>query len=132
MEPLGCREALGMESGAIPDGQISASSEWNAAHGAIRGRLHLQAGEGKKGSWSTAVKDANQWIQVDLGNYSTTVTQVATQGSRNGFDSSQWVTKYKLQYSDDEVNFQYYKEQGQNEDKVRYIKPALFSLTNYM
>ena len=28
------------------------------------------------------------------------------------------MTKYKLQYSDDGVNFQYYKEQGQTTDKV--------------
>jgi len=44
------------------------------------------------------------------------VTRVATQGRYSVYN--QWVTKYKLQYSDDGVNFQYYKEQGQTTDKV--------------
>jgi len=38
------------------------------------------------------------------------VTRVATQGRNAAY--SQWVTKYKLQYSDDGVNFQYYQENG--------------------
>lgn len=37
------------------------------------------------------------------------MTRVATQG-RNGYD--QWVTKYRLQYSSEEENFQVYREPG--------------------
>jgi len=110
-----------MENGAISDGQISASSEFNADHAATQGRLHFQASlnPGKTGSWSAHTKDANQWLQVDLNSKDTKVTRVATQG-RNGYEynGGQWVTKYKLQYSDDGVNFQYYKEQGQTTDQV--------------
>ncbi len=113
--PLGCQEALGMESGGIKDAQISASSEWNANHAAIQGRLHFQAAAGRAGSWSAGTNDANQWLQIDLiGHY--IVTRVATQG-RNGAD--QWVKAYKLQYGDDGTNFQSYKEPGQNNDKVK-------------
>ncbi|CAH3188260.1 unnamed protein product, partial [Porites lobata] len=50
----------------------------------------------------------------DLGGY-TTLTRVATQG-RTG--SNEWVTKYKLQYSDDGMNFQFYKEHGDKSAKV--------------
>ena len=105
-----------MESRAISDGQISASSQWDANHAAIQGRLHFQAGGGKAGGWSARSNDANQWLQVDLGSEFTKVTRVATQG-RNALN--QWVTKYKLEYSKDGVHFQYYREQGKNENKVK-------------
>ena len=98
-----------MEDGAISDAQISASSQWDANHAAKQGRLHFQAVSGKAGSWSAKANNVNQWLQIDLGNQNAKVTIVATQG-RNAY--SQWVTKYKLQYSDDGVNFQYYRENG--------------------
>ena len=104
-----------MENGEIPDGQLSASSEWDANHSARQGRLNFKAVPGKAGSWSATTSDVNQWLQVDLGTQYTKVTRVATQG-RNGY--SQWVTKYALQYSNDGVNFQYYTEQGQSAFKV--------------
>lgn len=101
-----------MESGAISNGQMSVSSQYNVHTGASRARLNLREGVG---GWLTLIRDANQWLQVDLGNL-TTVTGVATQGR---FDLGHWVTSYSLQYSDDGDNFQYYKEQGQSENKVK-------------
>nr|XP_058963395.1 lactadherin-like [Pocillopora verrucosa] len=112
-----CRDGLGMESGAITDGQISASSEWDANHSAAQGRLHLQPSNNLQGCWSAALNDGNQWLKVDLGTVYTAVTRVATQG-RNGTSYRQWVTKYKLQYSDNGENFKYYTEEGQNTHKV--------------
>ena len=105
-----------MENAAIPDKHITASSEYSGNHAAIQGRLNFTAGSGKHGSWSARSNDLKQWLQVDLG--SSKVTGVATQG-RNGHRSSQWVTKYKLQYSDDCVTYHYYKESGQSGNKVR-------------
>ena len=110
-QDLGCQEALGMESIAITDRQISASSVVGAAS---HGRLNSQTGAG---AWVAAQYDANQWLQVDLVNQHTKVTRVATQG-RN--DHNQWVTKYKLQYSNDTLNMQDYKEQGQDNVKVKF------------
>ena len=110
-----CHEALGVERGAISDAQISASSEWDANHAAIQGRLHFQATGNKQGAWSAKINDANQWLQIDLRSRHNRVTGVATQG-RNGH--GQWVTRYKVQYGDDGVNFQYYREHGQNMNKV--------------
>ena len=99
-----------MQSGRISDGQISASSQRDASHAATLGRLHFQATPTLHGSWSADKNDAHQWLQVYLGSDSILITGVATQG-RNGF-CCQWVTMYNLQYSDDNVNFQDYKEPG--------------------
>ena len=110
-----------MENGAISDKQIIASSEWNEKHSANMGRLHFNGGAlGKASAWFSLTKDADQWLQIDLfslGNKYTRITGVATQGRRNE-NYQQWVSKYKLQYSNDGVNFGYYKEQGQTADKV--------------
>ncbi|CAH3164568.1 unnamed protein product [Pocillopora meandrina] len=69
---------------------------------------------GKQGGWSARQNNKNQWIQVALGSY-TKLTSIATQG-RNAY--SQWVTAYKLQYSEDGVNFYFYKVPGQSSPKV--------------
>lgn len=115
IKPLACQEAFGMESGAISDEQISASSEYDANHAASHGRLNFQ---GTQASWSARTNDVNQWLQIDLISYYITVTRVATQG-RHSTLYNQWVTEYKLQYSINEVSFKHYREQGQNADKVR-------------
>ena len=105
-----------MQNGEIVDTQISSSSSMDEAHAASRGRLHLNATSGKAGAWSAGTNDNSQWLQVDLRNNNIRVSGVATQG-RNG-RYAQWVTKYKLQYSNKGVNFQYYKEPGQTALKV--------------
>ena len=106
-----------MQSGVIPDLHINASSEYSPKLGAHRGRLHTQEDGYWKGAWAAGIEDDNQWLQIDLGWQYTKVTRVATQG-RNAADKWTWVTKYKLSYSDDDVNFQYHREQGQTIDKV--------------
>ena len=104
-----------MESGAISNGQLRASTEWDANHAAIQARLHFKAVPGKAGSWSAKYNNLDQWLQIDLGSKHE-VTGLATQG-RNGY--GQWVTKHKVQYSDNGVNFQYYMEQRQTTIKVK-------------
>ena len=111
---IGCDAPLGMDSGTIADAQITASSQWDQNHAAVQARLHFKRSGYKAGSWSARSNDVNQWLQVDLGSY-TTVTKVATQG-RNGY--SQWVTQYRLQYSDDGVTFQFFKEPQSSSAKV--------------
>ena len=109
-----------MESAAISNGKLRASTEWDANHAAIQARLHFKAGSGKAGSWSARHNNLGQWLQIDLGNKHIKVTGLATQG-RNGY--AQWVTKYKVQYSNDGVNFQYYTEQRKVGIKVRSFSP---------
>ena len=117
-----CQDALGMENGAISDGQITASSfhthSW-IDHGPYLARLHLQhISDVRAGGWLAALpNDASQWLQIDLGNRHYSVTRVATQGRQS---SDQKVTKYKLQYSDDGVAFSWY-ENDQGQPKVSNI-----------
>ena len=103
-----------MENKAISDVQISASSQQDDNHSAQRSRLRITADGIKSGGWSALRDDFNQWLQVDLGSY-TTVTRVATQGS-NGRDH--WVTKYRLQYSYAGVTFKFYKMRENSSAKV--------------
>ena len=60
---------------------------------------------------------------MDLGQY-TTVTGIATQG-RQRYD--QYVTAYKLQYSDDGVTFQFYKASPLEAEKV-YLASSIVSI----
>ena len=110
-----------MESDEILDKQITASSEWNGIHAAHQGRLNFQEvasdSSWKAGSWSALVNNTSQWLQVELLKEESLVTSVATQG-RNSGNRNQWVTKYKLQYSNNGVNFEYYQDKGQNTTKV--------------
>ncbi|XP_015761857.1 PREDICTED: EGF-like repeat and discoidin I-like domain-containing protein 3 isoform X2 [Acropora digitifera] len=126
-ECVGCNRALGMESNEILDKQITASSEFDANHAAHQGRLNFQevdnGSERKAGSWAALVIDQHQWLQVELPKEESLVTSVATQGRNKhpGWldgNHNQWVTKYKLQYSNNGVNFEYYQDEGQNTTKV--------------
>ncbi|XP_067054179.1 uncharacterized protein [Acropora muricata] len=119
-----CKKALGMANGEISDQQITASSEYDGNHAAKQGRLFFQETPKLSGSWSVAPHELSRlsWLQVDLQNKHTKVTGVATQGRNyNNFWSGpyyQWVTSYKLDYSDNGVSFLYYKEGGKATDKV--------------
>ena len=98
------------------DSQLTASSQWDGNHAPSQGKLNYQESRIKSGAWAAALNNGHQWLQVDLGSQKT-VRTLATQG-RN-YDPhwphgshAQWVTKYKLQYSNDGLHFQYYMEQG--------------------
>ena len=104
-----------MESGAISDVQISASSKKDDSFAASRARLLVKKSGIRQGGWSPFKDDLNQWLQVDLGRL-TTVTRLAIQG-RDGSD--EWVTKYTLQYSVDGVIYHGYRERGETSLRVR-------------
>ena len=106
-----------MESRSISDAQITASSQLDGNHSAVQGRLHFQTVGNNAGGWSALTSDANQWLQVDFGSY-THVTQVATQGV-NGVD--EWVTRYKLQYSDNGLTYKFYQKTGDTSVTVQFI-----------
>lgn len=59
------------------------------------------AGGGRTGAWSAKTNDKGQWIQVNLGKI-TTVTKIGIQGRQ---DYAQWVTGYKVSYSQDGQHF---------------------------
>ena len=111
-----------MESGAISDAQISASSHytknWRRDYSAKKARLNSRHSWRNNGCWAAATNDLHQWLQVDLGGY-TKVTRVATQGS--GYRYLKWrVTKFKIQYSSDGVIWRFYEEPGNSNAKVRW------------
>ena len=107
---------LGMESGAIFDSQITASSVFNDRHAAPNVRLHFKGSKNpvRYAGWVPGVKNTNQWLQVDL-QQTTRVIGIATQGRH---DLDRWVTKYKLQYGDDGQTFRVYKRNGDISDTV--------------
>ena len=102
-----------------------------AAH---QGRLNFQeVVEGgvprKSGSWSALINNQSQWLQVDLLREESVITSVATQG-RNSHPHwgrhNQWVKSYKLQYSNNGVDFEYYKDARQNSAKVRLKMASIY------
>ena len=97
-----------MESGDISNAQLRASSTLDGNNSPGQARLHQKAHGSMEGGWSAQKDDLDQWLQVDLGSY-TKVSRVATQG-KNGVE--QWVTMYKIQYSNDGDNFWVYKQPG--------------------
>ena len=70
-----------------------------------------------EGTWLPLTNNADQWLQIDLLENNIIVTRIATQGLNNP-NMAKWVTSYNLQYSNDEINFHYYIEQGETVKKV--------------
>ncbi|KXJ16438.1 Contactin-associated protein-like 5 [Exaiptasia diaphana] len=93
-----------MQSRAIPDSSIAASSYYRSDHAPQQGRLHYRA-SGRSGSWCAKRNRAGEWLQVDLGKIST-IKGVATQGR---YDYNQWVKTYTLQYSNNGKTFKKYQ-----------------------
>lgn len=133
-----------MESGAIKDSQLSASSELNAAHGVHFSRLRPKLPTGRPGAggkppipgwkpprprpggrplpncWVASFKDHNPWLQVDLKN-TVEVIGIATQGL---------VTKYKIQFREmDHQPIKIHKKTGEQSETVRIIVHSKNSFT---
>ena len=95
-----CSRPLGMQSGAIQDDQITASSSSSTAP---RARLHGPS------SWTATTSDQNGWLAVNLRSLDT-ITRVATQGDPT---SDRWVTSYTLQHRENQAKpWVIYKESG--------------------
>ena len=122
---LECQEPLGLGNSSITDGQLSSSSQLDDAHTAMQGRLNSNATGGSGGSWSAGNNNSSQWLQIDLLDQGNNVTRVATQGRH---DASQWVTKYRLQYSEDGKIFHSYREPGDTAGKVIRLCLLVFFL----
>ena len=97
-----------MENCEISDDQITSSSDWSSKHRAVNGRLNFIAGDGRKGAWSSKIKDLNQWLQVDF-QRSAIITGISTQGRQ---DYDHFVKNYTISFSDDGKHFNDYKTGG--------------------
>ena len=94
--PENCDIPVGMANGTIKDNQITASSVFQERDcGPNNARLNKTDNPTSIGAWCPLTK-TNEWIQVKFA-VNTLVTGVVTQGRS---DYRQWVTKFKMQYSE--------------------------------
>ena len=104
-----------MESGSIPDSNITASSTLNpGTTPAKNGRLNYTAGS----SWCAATGDSNPYLQIDLHTLHF-ICAVSTQGN---FQADEWVETYTLQTSTDGTSWTDYTDSG-GQVKVIYLIP---------
>ena len=101
-----------MESGSIPDSNITASSTLNSGTPAKNGRLNFAAGS----SWCAATSDSNPYVQIDLQTLHF-ICAVSTQGNSQ---ADEWVETYILQTSADGTNWKDYSEDA-GQVKVTYL-----------
>ncbi|XP_071485803.1 EGF-like repeat and discoidin I-like domain-containing protein 3 [Diadema antillarum] len=108
---------LGLESGAIPDSSITASSCYDGGLCTQHARLNGPT------SWSVSVLNTNQWLQVQLdSNY--LVSGIITQGRAT---ANQYVTSYKVSSSVDNVDWTEYMDPFTGGVKVF---PANYDMTS--
>ncbi|XP_070618121.1 lactadherin isoform X1 [Erythrolamprus reginae] len=115
---LRCKDDLGMQTRAISDNQLTASSVYYGflgvqRWGPDRARLHNR---GVVNAWTASSYDKKPWIQVNLLK-TMFISGVATQGAgRAGL--SEYVESYKVSYSLDGRVFEFYKDDNQNQGKI--------------
>ncbi|XP_078348205.1 uncharacterized protein LOC144633246 isoform X1 [Oculina patagonica] len=114
-KPPVCEAELGLESHAIDDKFLTASSSSLLAD-AGRGRLHLFANFLQDdGGWIADDNDKyGSWFQVEFRSW-TKVTRISTQGKQADDEwNMAWVTKYHVTYSYDGIFFNDYEENGKD------------------
>ncbi|KAG8145124.1 hypothetical protein E2320_013491 [Naja naja] len=113
-----CKDELGMQTRAIADTQLTASSVYYGFLGVQRwgpelARLH---NGGVVNAWTASSYDKNPWIQVNLLK-TMFLSGIVTQGAgRGGF--SEYVQTYKVSYGLDGRVFTFYKDENQNQEKI--------------
>ena len=101
-----------MESGSIPDSNITASSTLNSGTPAKNGRLNFASGS----SWCAAAGVSNPFLQIDLQTLHF-ICAVSTQGNSQ---ADEWVETYTLQTSADGTTFTDYTNNA-GQVKVTYF-----------
>ncbi|EDO33997.1 predicted protein, partial [Nematostella vectensis] len=105
VELYGCRQvpchrkSVGLETKAIPDSFITASSQMNFTTPPSRGRLNLVAG-----AWCASPSDVIPYLQVDLG-LRHVICALATQGSPS---ADHWVRSFQLHFTYDAITWRPY------------------------
>ncbi|XP_056415274.1 discoidin, CUB and LCCL domain-containing protein 2 isoform X1 [Hyla sarda] len=115
----GCYGFLGMENGAIPDSQITASTvlEWTDNAGQVNIWKPERARLKKQGpAWAASYSDERQWLQIDL-NKLTKVTGIITTGSTMSA-YNYYVTSYRIEYSEDGLKWTVYRDPNVDRDKL--------------
>ena len=102
-----CSQELGAQNWGIPNTAFTAKSMLGSDYQPFYGRLQKNS----NGWCSNRGTSVSEYIQVDLGTVKA-VTGVAIQGEGGANDGDNYVTKFKLQYSIDNLNWNYYIETG--------------------
>ncbi|XP_042187664.1 contactin-associated protein-like 2 isoform X2 [Callorhinchus milii] len=89
----------------LPHPSFTSSSVMSSSYVPGYAKLNKRGGAG---GWSPLDSDHYQWLQVDFGSRKQ-VTAIATQGR---YSSSDWVTQYRLLYSDKGRNWKPYHQDG--------------------
>uniref|UniRef100_A0A665V3Z0 Coagulation factor V n=1 Tax=Echeneis naucrates TaxID=173247 RepID=A0A665V3Z0_ECHNA len=124
----GCSLPLGMESGAIEDHRITASSTASSWYsGPWTPSLARLNRRGNINAWQN--NNMNQWLQVELPQVKK-ITGIITQGAKS-LGKEMFVDSYSLQYSNDGIqlfSLQTFSGNTNNNDHVKnYIYPPIFS-----
>nr|XP_021524500.1 coagulation factor VIII [Aotus nancymaae] len=133
-----CSMPLGMESKAISDAQVTASSYFTnifATWSPSKARLHLQ---GRSNAWRPQVNNPKEWLQVDF-QKTMKVTGITTQGVKSLL-TSMYVKEFLLSSSQDGHHWTLFSQNGKvkifqgNQDSftpvVNSLDPPL--LTRYL
>ncbi|CAL4141734.1 unnamed protein product, partial [Meganyctiphanes norvegica] len=92
-----CSGALGMQSGAIPDDHITASSFFDDIVKAIHARAHVEVGGGAWCPRNIVHKEEKEFLEVNL-DHVHVVTKVEVQGRFGNGKGQEFTEQYKLQY----------------------------------
>ena len=122
---LDCASALGMQSGAIPNISVTASSTWNSYTRASLARLNLTGQGNYSGGWVAGVLSVFEHLQIVFDTTDTVLTAIATQGRE---DADQWVKKYYLKYKNS--NWRNYKDKQGITYTVSMIYTSFFERYN--
>ena len=110
---------LGIQYGDF-DGKIKSSSDYNSNHDVRGCKLNKIMPSEHSSAWcaSDSEKDKNPWIQVNFGKR-LLITGVSIQGRA---DSNQYITKFRVLYSNDGTNFSHISEFTGNSDNTTVVK----------
>ncbi|XP_071805998.1 neurotrypsin-like [Asterias amurensis] len=113
-EPLCTSGPLGMESGAIPDGSLTASSYYSSTYLPRKARLN----EGNSHWWAPATSaKQGSWIQVDLGLPGPVITGLIIQCR-----PSEYLITFSIQYSSTGESESWHDLENAEGDTIRFNK----------
>lgn len=101
-----CDVPLGLQDGRVTPSMLTASSMYNHYYGPWSARLQARNYGSTRGGWIAKYRNANQWLQIDLGAKSR-VKRISTQGR---YDANQFVKSYTVSYSQKGDKFVPYRE----------------------
>ncbi|KAI7814821.1 milk fat globule EGF and factor V/VIII domain containing a [Triplophysa rosa] len=114
-----CTDPLGMKSRLISDVQLSASSAyitWGIDAFTWHPHYARLDKQGKTNAWAAATNNRSEWLQLDL-EKPKRITGIITQGAKD-FGIVQFVSAFKIAYSDDGQSWNIVQDQTSGRDKI--------------